>query len=382
MDRHLVVLAVVPALLLAGCLGGPAAPQPSDSPDVSPDDVPGVTNGTVSKATALVEANRQAVRTQGAILLINQSSGEMDIDARLVVGAGFSTSRLAASGTLRDDRSTAVDRWSNETTRFVRTTSDEETTYRALEGRAAHLSSLGSVREFLSTGDFAVEEITDQGQVVLVADSASPADRSISDPDRFDGRVVVAESGRLQTLSVTLRRDGETVSYRYRLHQAGVEAAAKPDWIADVPPGASVQARLSFDVENDSYLALDHAGGDDVPSETAVRVESNGTTGTVGLSESLSAGETRYLYLEAASGELAVSADRPAQRDVSPVTSPVSVRVVTDGGAVLHSASMGWGSATASGTGATDSDGASDTAGGTTATGSGSGSSETATTSP
>jgi uncharacterized protein YciI len=350
--RHIAVLALVAALLLAGCFGGPATTGPDDSADISPEQYPGVTNGTLSNASALIEANRNAVTTDGAILQVNQSSGEMDIDARLVVGANFSTYSLSGSGTVSDNQSTTIDQWSNETTQFVRTASDAETNYRVLDGHDDRLSMLSSVGEFLSAGDFDVaNETAGEGMVVLTADSASAAS-TWSDPDRFDGRLVVSESGLIQNLSVTLTRAGENVSYTYELRQAGVETAPRPDWIDDVPPGATVQAQFSIDVENDSYLTLEHSGGDVVPSETTVRVESNGTADTVRLDASLSAGDTRYLYFDAASQELQVTTDRPDQRTVSPVTSPVSVRIVTDGGAVLHSGSMGWDSASASGGGA------------------------------
>lgn len=365
--------------MLAGCLGGPAAETgPSDSTDVSPEQVPGVTNGTLSDASALVEANRHAVTTDGAILQINQSSERMDIDARLVVGADFSTYSLSGSGTVSNE-STAIDQWSNETTQFVRTSSGEETNYQVLHRNDERLTLLSSIGQFLSAGDFEVaNETTGDGTVVLTADSASEASTSMADLERFDGRLVVSEDGRIQNLSVTLTRAGEQVSYSYELRQAGVESVPKPDWIDDIPPGATVQAQLSVDVEDDSYLALEHSGGDVVPTGTTVRVESNGTTETVRLDSSLSAGDTRYLYFDASSRELRATEDRPERSTVSPVTSPVSVRIVTEGGAVLHSGSMAWGSESASG-GAGDSGGSSETS--ESSSGTANGSTETSETS-
>lgn len=380
MERYTAVIALVPALVLAGCLGGLNATGQPDSTDLSHEQVPGVTNGTLSNALALVEANRKAVTADGAILQVNQSSREMDIDASLVIGANSSTYSLSASGTVSDNRSTSIDQWSNETTQFVRTTSDEETNYQVLDGQDDRLSILSSFEEFLSAGNFKVaNETADTGRIVLTADNASDASTSMSDPDRFDGRLVISESGQIQSLSVTLTRGGEEVAYTYELRQAGVESVPKPDWIADIPPGASVQAQLSIDVENDAYLMLEHSGGDVVPSGTTVRVESNGTTDTVTLDSSLSAGDTRYLYLDAASQELRVTVDRPEQSAVSPVTSPVSVRIVTDGGAVLHSGSMGWGSESASESGADSSGESPETSASSTNSASGSAYSESTT---
>jgi hypothetical protein len=353
-EQHKVVLALVSALVLAGCAGGLGAETgPSDSADVSPEQVPGVTNGTLSNASALVEANRNAVTTDGAILQVNQSSPQGTIDTRFVVGANLSTYTTSGTGSLSDGQFTTIDQWSNETTRFVRTSSDEKTNYRVLDGHNNRLTILSSVSRFLSAGDFeGANEPSDNGSVVLTADSVSEASTSAGDVESFDGRLVVTESGQIQDLSVTVTRDGETVTYTYELRQAGVDSVPKPDWVDDVPPGATVQAQLSVDVENDSYLSLTHSGGDVVPSATTVRVESNGTTDTVSLESSLSAGDTRYVYFDASSQELRVTADRPDQRTVSPVTSPVSVQIVTEGGAVLHTAGMAWESASGSGNGA------------------------------
>lgn len=379
-ETHSVVLALVPALLLAGCLGGLAGTVPADSTAVSPEQVPGVTNGTLSNASALVDANRNAVTTDGAILQVNQSSEQMNIDARLAVGANFSTYSLSGSGTVGEDRATAIDQWSNETTQFVRTAAAGETNYRVLDGYDDRLTILSATEEFLSAGNFEVaNETAADGMVVLTADSASEASTSMADPEQFDGRLVVSEAGQIQNLSVTLTRDGKSVFYSYELRQAGVERVPKPDWIQDVPPGATVQAQLSIYVENDSYLRLEHGGGDVVPSGTTVRVESNGTTDTVSVDGSLSAGETRYLHFDAASQDLRVSTDRPEERSVSPVTSPVSVRVVTDGGSVLHSSSMGWGSEMASETGADSSSDSSESSSDSTERASGSASSESST---
>lgn len=350
MQRYKIVLTLIIALVLAGCAGGLGAETgPSDSTDVSPEQVPGVTNGTLSNASALVEANRNAVTTDGAILQVNQSSPRSTLSTRLVVGANFSTYSLSGTGSVGNGQTTTIDQWSNETTQFVRTSSDSETNYRVVEGHGDRLTILTSVERFLLMGDFQVaNETSGNGSVVLTADSVSAAGTATSDVASFDGRLVVSESGQVQRLSVTVTQNSETVTSSYELRQAGVESVPKPDWIDDVPPGATVQAQLSVDVEDDSYLAFEHSGGDVVPSATTVRVESNGTTETVSLDSSLSAGDTRYVYFDASSQELRVTADRPEQSTVSPVTSPTSVRITTEGGAVLHSGSMGWGSETAS----------------------------------
>lgn len=341
MERHKIVLALVIPLVLAGCLG--VAMDPSDSNDVSPEQVPGVTNGTLSNTSALVEANQHAVTSSGAVLLVNQSSDDMDLDTRMVIGANFSTYSLSVTRATPDGQSATTDQWSNETTLLVRTASDNQTTYRVLDRPGDRPRIRASVYELLSAGSFDVaNETPADGSVVLTSDRASPASSTAPGFDSFDGRLVVNESGQIQQLSINITQDGESVTFRYQLRRAGIDSAPKPDWTDDVPPSASVQADLSVDVENDSYLTLRHTGGDTVPSATTVRVESNETVGTVSLDSSFSVDETRYVYFDRSSGSLRVTADRPEPSTVSPVTSPVSVRIATDGGAVLHSGSMAW----------------------------------------
>jgi hypothetical protein len=107
-----------------------------------------------------------------------------------------------------------------------------------------------------------------------------------------------------------------------------------------------------------------------------VLFDENEATGTVALDSSLSAGDTRHLYIDVASQDLRVTADPPEQRTVSNVTSPVSVRVVTEGGLVLHSGSMAWGSEMSAETAADSSGGSSGTSTRSTDTAIGSTSSE------
>ena len=362
MQRYTLVLALVTALAVAGCAGGlTAETDPSDSTDVSPEQVPGVTNGTLSNASALVEANRNAVTTDGAILQVNQSSPRSTISTRLVVGTNFSTYSLSGTGSVGDGQPTTIDQWSNETTRFIRTSSDTETNYRVVEGHGDRLTILASVERLLSAGEFQVANETAGDGVVLTADSVSETGAPTVDAESFDGRLVVSESGQIQSASVAVTQGGETVTASYELRQAGVETAPKPGWVDDVPSGATIQAQLSVDAAEDSYLTLTHSGGDTVPAATTVRVESNGTTDTVSLDSSLSAGDTRYIYFEASSQELQATTDRPEQSSVSPLTSPVSVQVTTEGGATLHSSSMAWNSESVS-------DGSSGGSGGSTST--------------
>jgi hypothetical protein len=277
----------------------------------------------------------------------------------LIVEANTSRYTLSGTSSMSEAEPRTVEQWANETARFVRITSDNQTNYRVIERHQDLVDMVSRTEGFLSAGSFEVRnESSGNGTVVLAAEGLSADTDALSDVDSFEGRLIVTETGRIQRLSVTATEDGETMTYHYQLREESVESVSKPDWMADVPPGAAVQPQLSFDVADDSYLVLEHTGGDTVPSETAVTIESNETTDTARLDESLSAGETRYLYFSKPTGSLQLTAEQPAPDSVSPVTSPVSVRVVTDGGAVLHNGGFAWSSESTSadhGNGASDS---------------------------
>lgn len=395
MTRRAFVLLALATVVLAGCLGGPgttttAEPtDDSDTTDVSSDEVPGVTGGSLANATALADANEAALTADGGAVRVSRSGATGSATARLVVGADLATYRLTSSRPVDAGRTVDVDLWSNETTRVVRMAANGDVNYRLADRHDDQLTLLHGVEDYLAAGNFTVaNESTGNGTVVFTADEfVPPADGHgpLTDVDSFSGRLVVDGAGLIHDLSVSATTGGETLTYRYELLRTGVDRAAKPDWFDDVPTSATLQPQLSVDVEDDSYLVVRNEGGDHVPRNATVSVTSNNTTATATLDAELEAGDTRYAYVDATTGELRLTADQPAAETVDPVTSPVSVSITTDDGVSLYSASMGWATETASASESGSSGGSSSASGGSASGGSSSStgsSTQTTTTAP
>ncbi|MFD1587647.1 hypothetical protein ACFR9U_11680 [Halorientalis brevis] len=378
MTRRALVLVALAAVVLAGCLGGPGTEtttEPTDGNEtatVSSEQIPGVSEGSLANATALAAANEASLSETGGAVRVRQGSASGEASVQLVVGADLATYKLTSSRTAGTE-AVDVEIWSNETTRVMRMESNGDYNYRTAERRDDRLAVLQSVEEFLAAGNFTVaNESTGDGTVVLTADefaSATEDHGPLAADSSFTGRLVVGESGLIHNLSVAAADDRGAGSYNYELLRTGVDRAAKPDWFDDVPASATLQPQLRVDVENSSYLAVRNDGGDRVPSNTTISVTSNNTTATAVLDASLDAGDTQYVYVDATTGALRVTADRPAAETVDPVTSPISVGITTDDGASLYSGSMAWSSESVS---APASGGSSGSSGGSTSASSGS----------
>lgn len=364
MTRRLAVLIALLAVAVAGCVSGPGTPTttPANETSISAEQVPGVTNGSVTNATALTVANDAAIIDRGGAVTISDAGDTY----RLAVGADFSTFEFSGSRVGSDGQTVTIDRWSNETTQFIRMAQAGESSYRARQ-RQDDPRFFRRVGDYLAAGDFTVaNESTGNGTVVFTADEyVPPADGygPFENVTSFTGRLVVDESGLVHNLTITAMSDGEPHRFRYALDRVGIDRVARPDWIGDVPATASLAPDLSIGIENDSYLAIRNEGGDSVPRNSSLTLTTNGTTGTATFETALDAGETRYAYVDA-SGTVRLSADRPAASNIWPATSPVSVEITTADGVTLQNAGIGWSSSTASATETEVSGGSSGSSGG------------------
>jgi len=362
MTRKPLVLLVLVSVAIAGCSGVQSPTTPTAEPaDDSPDEIPGVSNGTVTNATALATANGAGIVDDGAAIRITQTASDREARVSLAVAAD-GTAEFSRTASADGNESTRT-RYANDTATYVRTDTDGETSYRVLERTVRPLGGVNSSLEsVLAAGDFTVaNESTDSATVVVTADEFSGSlDSHILDgATPRDARLVLTRDGAVRNLTVTGQRDGQTVTYTYERDRAAVDTVPAPDWLADVPPTADLQADLSTTVEDDSVLRVEHGGGDAVPANTTLQVTANNTGGTVTFDAPLDAGDTRYAYFAAANGSLVVTDDRPAADATAPVDSPASVTISTADGVTLLSVGMGWGSESAS-EGSTDEAGGGD----------------------
>ncbi|WP_277542973.1 DUF7537 family lipoprotein [Haloarcula laminariae] len=363
MTHRLLVLVVLSSVLVAGCAGfqgaetptaetptaeTPAAETPTPSP-TGPETsaFAGVSNETLTNASALIAANEAVIAEHGARISIDQAGSETKRESRLTVGADGTFERtMTATASSGQSGSSAY--YSNGSATYVRMQSENGTSYRVVEqGGNTWASFSSSLETVLAAGTFTVAtDSNDSETVVLTADEfhTEGTQGVLGDAMALDGRLVLDRNGQIQNLTVTGDENGEAVAYTYELRESSVERASAPAWIADVPPSASLHPDLSTTVENDSLLRIDHRGGDAVPQNATLSFSANNTAGTVTFDAALESGETRYAYFTASDGSLVLTSEQPASGEAVTVESPATVTISVGDSVTLHSVGMGWGS--------------------------------------
>ena len=353
MRHRLLVLIVLSSVLVAGCTGlqgteTPTAETPTASPtEPKTSDVAGVSNGTLTNASALVAANGRIIAENGARVGIEQTRPGMDRESLLTVGAdGAST--LTTTSTTGSGQSGTSDYYTNDSATYIRLQSSNGTGYRVVEQGYNPLDGFNSSLEtVLAAGTFTVAaDSTGSETVVLTAEEFDTTGTSgfLDDTTALHGRLVVTRDGQIRNLTITGQQDGHTVVYTYEVRQSPIERASPPAWIADVPPSASLHPELSTAVENGSYLRIEHRGGDAVPRNATLAFSANNTAGTVSFDSPLEPNETRYAYFAASDGALVLTDAQPTSEATATVDSPATVTISTVDGVTLHSVGMGWGS--------------------------------------
>jgi hypothetical protein len=358
--RSLVLLALA-AVVVAGCIGPTGTATPTETPTrdasgIDVEEIPGVSDGRLTNATALTAANGATIVETGGRISITQPSGD-DADAVLTVGSdgsyALSSTRSVSSGTV------TVDYWGNESATYLRTQSNDQTRYRLVERSPDVLDSFNaSLEAYLAAGSFSVaNESSDPTTVVLTADEFDTIDDSLlSHASSLSGRLVLTQAGQVQNLTITGQVDDRSVTFRYELQQPIIERATQPAWLSEFPANADLRPELSVDVENGSYLLIENTGGDPVPRNATLAVEANNTDDTTTFASALAVGETRYAYFDA-DGSLHLSETPPDSARATSIDSPVSVSIATADGVELFSGGMAWESSSASADAGSDSSG-------------------------
>lgn len=386
MTRRSLILLLVATLALAGCTAGPGTPtstadgQPAEGAATGAP--PGVDDGRLANASALLEAHESALAETGFAATVTRSvNGSRASRYRVVAAADLATYRLSGSNARPDGSSVETRLWANETTRFVRYESGGETRYRTATRQDDSVNLLYSVGEYLRAGNFTVANGTaTDGRTVLVADGYEPL---VEGRGPFDGvesfaaRAVVDADGRIHALNASVERAAGSETYNFTLDRTGVASVDRPDWVSGIPESATLSPKLSVDVRESRVLAVRNEGGDAVPAGATLSLTTDGTTYAATLDEPLEPGEVRYAAISADDGSFGLTAERPAATDVVELSSPVEVRIETADGVSLYSAGMAWGSgsATESGgeSGSGSSGGGASSSGGSGAGGSASG---------
>jgi hypothetical protein len=355
MTRKTVLLVVLVSVVLAGCTasqtGGTPTPEtPGEQAEsIDIDDLPGVSDGQLTNATTLAQANGAAVVADGARLALVENSQQMATEGTLTVGTDGSYV-LALTRSVGENRSGTIDYWGNASTLYVRSQVGGQTQYRTAEQGLPVLENFNtSLAQYLTAGNFTVVNgSATNGTVTLSADTFDvPADGPLSSSESLQGHLVVDQAGQIHNLTVSGEAGGETIVYQYELVESGVERAEKPEWVGEIPETAVLEPQLSIDVENSAVLSVENTGGDRVPQNSVLSLTTNGTTYTATFETALDSEETRYAYLTP-DGSLVLADEEPTADERVDLTSPVSITITTEEGYTLHSSAMGWGSASAS----------------------------------
>jgi hypothetical protein len=355
--KRLLAVTLALSLLLAGCLGTPVSTGDADPTPIEPDEIPGVSDGTLSNATALASANHDRLAAAGAEVRTVRRLDGNTVETGLGLSANAST--FVVTRTASGDR--RLDVWGNRSSQTMRVDRGSETRYRVVERRGDRLETFDSLERMVARGAFAVNRTTSNGTAVLTTNTIdSSRDSAGAGPSisSFEATLVVRESGVIERLAVELARDDHTTEYTYELVETGIDSLERPAWLGDVPPSASLHPEIRIDVVNETHLRLANEGDDPVPADTTLSLRMNETEFQAQFTESLEGGDQRYVYLDPSGNELRLSDQRPGP-EYATLYSPISVSLTTDDGVSLYSASFGWDSATASASGGSTSSGTS-----------------------
>lgn len=379
-SRSLTVLLVI-VLALAGCTAGPGTPTDDGQPaeNAATGTPQGVVDGQLANASALVEAHETALAESGFAATVTYAENGSEVGSYdLVAAPDLTTYTAAGTRSTGEDSTVETHLWANETHRFVMYRSGDERSYHARLRGSESLDPIESVGSYLHAGDFTVaDEPTAEGYTVLTADGLDPSGDEhgrLLDAESFSGRAVVDEAGRVRNLSVTVERERGSETFAFELRRTDVERVDRPDWLSEIPDGATISPQLSVDVRDETALVVRNEAGDAVPPNATLTLTTNDTTYRTTFDAPLGSGERRFAYISANDGELLLATEEPAAADAMELTSPISVTIETAGGVQLYSAGMGWGSASASesdgesgASSGSESDGGSSTSGGSAA---------------
>jgi hypothetical protein len=346
------VAVLIGLIALAGCTGGPWATETTDHPDDG-ELPPGVTDGQVTNASALLEANEAALREAGFAANVSHAA-DSDEPARyeIVATAGFTQYALdgdqpGSSGSVE------MHLWTNESHRVSMYESGGETRYQATERGTEPFSGLEMIEHAIRAGNFTVaNETTANGYTVLTAEEFAPntnGAQRFPDAEAFDARGVVDDAGRIHEFTVTIDRAASNAeAYTFELRETGVDSIDRPAWLEEVPPGAFISPQVSIDVQNESVLTVENTGTDAVPANATLELSMNDTTYRAVFDQPLESGDKRYAALAATDDTLQFHTEGPTDSEVQSLSSPISVTIATENGVTLHSSGMGWDSASAS----------------------------------
>lgn len=246
MRRVAPAVAVALLLLLAGC-SAVTGPGPGSNAAGPP---PGVGNGEVTNATALIAAHEDALAPTGFayVATINATTSRQSRGStRIAPVRRRQTTTVATSGAYSyhlANRVTGatVDAWGNRSTEFVRLRAAGQTRYQTAKPKSrARLTGSALLRQYLRDGFTVTSTNQSGGQTYyrLESTGSQPPARSLpanaTNVEDYRVRATVDGDGRVHamraTANYTIGGEQATLDVRYRLERTGVEQVSRPAWI-------------------------------------------------------------------------------------------------------------------------------------------------------
>ncbi len=351
MSRPLLAVALAGMLLLAGCSGSPGTatePAVNDSttatasatatdaagtatPPAGLDFAPGTSADGVVNASALLEAHLSALN--GSDYRVRATQTANDRTTNILVAESGDRLRMRANGSA----TTTNDIWSTADRSITRRGTGDTATYTVAgagtpaAGIAENLSSLYVAAPLASVeyGEFAYDGTAEHDGEQLLRFVATGVNQSaidsanVSSVSSYDATLLVSEDGVVHeaTIDVTAESENESRSSSTEYAAATGIELERPSWLSNVP-------ELSVSLNDDATLVtVEHEGGPAVENAT-VSVGMLGPSGTI--EGTFEAGETRYLGVEASSGDSVITAERPDTSGLKTLDAPVTFRVLTE----------------------------------------------------
>jgi hypothetical protein len=247
------VVALAVLLVTAGCngpaLGGDGGGDPADSEAAN--SVPGVENGQVTNATALLAAHDRALVESGfetdvrvnATVVQQDQVVEVQRRQQTVVEPGRSEFQYR---TVNGQNSSFVqfDHWGNESVWVVRGRLGDTTRYQVRDQQVPteRLTGTALLRNYINVSNATAVNVSEEGDLTLVTFETTTLPRSRdglpangSDVRDYRARFVVDTEGRVHGLVVEgtydLRGEARTFDVTYNLQRLDSPTVERPDWV-------------------------------------------------------------------------------------------------------------------------------------------------------
>ena len=228
-------LALVLLVALAGC-NGALGPLSGDGggDGGEPSLPPGVTDDSVN-ATALLDAHVESLENRSFTLEYELSATTAEADVVATVGSD----RERAAGRIESPNRTEGYFLADDV-QYVFHENRGDTTYYV--ANQSGVDSAPFVRRYvrpdelrilLAAGEWTTDGTTDCDAGTCWVLDATGVNESgqLSDADSFDGRAVVAPSGRVVDISVTVERPDDTGDVTLTVSSVGATTVTRPEWV-------------------------------------------------------------------------------------------------------------------------------------------------------